>query len=65
MVKLYEVIDAPDSTKIYLVLEYTEKGEIEWRDDLDQPVLSIEQSRKIFRDIVNGLDYCKVFSINN
>lgn len=43
-----------------MVLEYTEKGEIEWRDDLDHPVLSVQQSRKIFRDVVCGLDYRKV-----
>ncbi|KAI8987795.1 kinase-like domain-containing protein [Mycotypha africana] len=57
VVRLYEVIDIPENRKIYMALEYTENGEIEWRDDNDKPIMSSEQSRKIFRDIVNGLDY--------
>ncbi|KAF7720853.1 hypothetical protein EC973_005904 [Apophysomyces ossiformis] len=57
VVKLREVIDDPASRKIYMALEYIEGGEIEWRDDNDRPVLSIEESRRIFRDIVSGLDY--------
>ncbi|KAG2212362.1 hypothetical protein INT47_001723 [Mucor saturninus] len=57
VVKLREVIDDPTSRKIYLVLEYTETGEIEWRDEYDAPVMTIDEARRIFRDIVNGLDY--------
>ncbi|KAG1454947.1 hypothetical protein G6F56_007194 [Rhizopus delemar] len=55
VVQLLEVMDNPESKKMYIVLEYT-CGEIEWRQD-EKPVLSIEESRRIFRDIVNGLDY--------
>lgn len=57
VVQLLEVMDNPESKKMYIVLEYT-CGEIEWRQD-EKPVLSIEESRRIFRDIVNGLDYRK------
>jgi serine/threonine protein kinase len=57
VVKLREVIDDPASRKIYMALEYTECGEIEWRDEYDEPVMTINEARRIFRDIVNGLDY--------
>ncbi|KAG0165944.1 hypothetical protein DFQ28_008088 [Apophysomyces sp. BC1034] len=57
VVKLREVIDDPSNRKIYMALEYIERGEIEWRDDSDRPVLSIDQSRRIFRNVVSGLDY--------
>ncbi|OAD69205.1 protein kinase SSP1 related [Phycomyces blakesleeanus NRRL 1555(-)] len=57
VVQLKEVIDDPQSRKIYMALEYTEKGEIEWRDDQDRPILRLPEIRKIFRDVVSGLDY--------
>ncbi|KAI8636596.1 kinase-like domain-containing protein [Parasitella parasitica] len=57
VVRLREVIDVAESRKIYMALEYTESGEIEWRDSQDQPVMSVEEARRIFRNIVNGLDY--------
>lgn len=61
MVRLREVIDDPASRKIYLALEYMEGGEIKWREDdeSNQPVLSIDEARYIFRDVVSGLDYCE------
>lgn len=36
-----------------------EGGEVIWKDEDDMPTLPIDRSRAIFRDIVNGLDYCK------
>ncbi|KAI7907587.1 kinase-like domain-containing protein [Cokeromyces recurvatus] len=57
VVQLFEVIDVPESRKIYMALEYTENGEIGWRDEYDHPILSINEARRIFRDIVSGLDY--------
>ncbi|OAD05159.1 hypothetical protein MUCCIDRAFT_17218, partial [Mucor lusitanicus CBS 277.49] len=57
VVRLREVIDVPESRKIYMALEYTESGEIEWRDSQDRPVMTVDEARRIFRDIVNGLDY--------
>ncbi|KAI9361032.1 kinase-like domain-containing protein [Pilaira anomala] len=59
VVRLREVIDDPASRKIYLALEYMEGGEIKWREDdeSNQPVLSIDEARYIFRDVVSGLDY--------
>lgn len=98
IVQLKEVLDDKSSHKIYLVLEYLEKGEIKWKkrglpaklsdtdadtdpnripcigsvsrtlDDIDdeeelllsdeyQPNLNFKQCRKIFRDVVLGLEY--------
>ncbi|KAK9727625.1 hypothetical protein K7432_001709 [Basidiobolus ranarum] len=57
VVRLYEVIDDPEAKKIYLVLEYVDGGEMKWRDEYDQPILSLDSSRQIFRDVVLGLEY--------
>ncbi|KAG0737301.1 hypothetical protein G6F23_010430 [Rhizopus arrhizus] len=57
VVRLKEVIDDPASSKIYLALEYMEGGEVMWRDGDNKPVLSVSEARKIFRDVVSGLDY--------
>lgn len=60
VVRLREVIDDPASRKIYLALEYMEGGEIVWREEDEEsstPVLTMEESRQIFRDVVSGLDY--------
>jgi serine/threonine protein kinase len=58
VVQLLEVMDNSESRKIYMALEYSEYGEIEWRDENEQPVMTVDEARKIFRDVVNGLDYC-------
>lgn len=68
VVALREVMDDPDSKKIYLginisiiilivVLEYMGGGQLQWRDADDNPVLNIEQIRSIIRDTVLGLEY--------
>jgi serine/threonine protein kinase len=68
VVALREVMDDPDSKKIYLgmallgirltvVLEYMGGGQLQWRDSDDNPVLNIEQIRSIIRDTVLGLEY--------
>lgn len=96
IVRLKEVLDDLNSYKIYLVLEYLEKGEIRWKklkliepeekpndggdlpccgskgrktsytiEDEDNDLLSNEflpnltfkQSRKVFRDVLLGLEY--------
>lgn len=42
-------------------LEYMDGGEIVWREDDESntPVLTMNEARSIFRDVVSGLDYCK------
>lgn len=57
VVKLMEVIDDPASRKIYMVLEYMEGGEIKWTNEQEQPLLPVNESREIFRDVVCGLEY--------
>ncbi|CAI2179088.1 13232_t:CDS:2 [Funneliformis geosporum] len=57
VVRLKEVIDDPMSRKIYMVIEYMEGGEIQWKDEYDRPIMSVEGARRIFRDVVLGLEY--------
>lgn len=81
VVKLIEVLDAENSRKIYLVLEYLEKGEVKWQltpedvltkieakhsyisgditisDCSPEPLLSLKETKKIFLDVVSGLEY--------
>lgn len=63
VVRLLEVLDAENSRKIYLVLEYLEKGEIKWQqlpEDLSgvqEPLLSLRDTKHAFRDVVCGLEY--------
>ncbi|EEB08337.2 CAMKK/ELM protein kinase Ssp1 [Schizosaccharomyces japonicus yFS275] len=56
VVRLREVIDDPASTKVYLVLEYMSGGELQWTS-FGEPVLSVDEARKAFRDVVLGLEY--------
>lgn len=77
VVKLIEVLDAESSRKIYLVLEYLEKGEVKWQmtqedvfnkvkmtdstihyeDCVSEPLLTYDETRRIFGDTLCGLDY--------
>ncbi|KAI9143821.1 kinase-like domain-containing protein [Paraphysoderma sedebokerense] len=57
VVRLYEVIDDPMSEKVYMVMEYIDGGEIPWKDDSGHPLLTIDEARKIIRDVIVGLEY--------
>lgn len=64
IVKLIEVLDSEASRKIYMILEYLEKGEIHWQRMVDndpseqpEPLLSLADTKRIFRDVVSGLEY--------
>ncbi|SPO24637.1 related to Serine/threonine-protein kinase [Ustilago trichophora] len=57
VVQLKEVIDDPQSKKIFMVLEYMEGGEITWKDDQGRPTLTVDEARSILRDVVCGLEY--------
>ncbi|KAF6008603.1 hypothetical protein HII13_003927 [Brettanomyces bruxellensis] len=63
IVKLIEVLDAEGSRKIYMVLEYMEKGEICWQrkdsttDGKPEPLLDLNHVKRVFRDVVFGLEY--------
>jgi serine/threonine protein kinase len=39
------------------VMEYLEGGEVNWRNQNDEPILKVEQTRRIIRDAVLGLEY--------
>ncbi|KAK9459189.1 kinase-like domain-containing protein [Lipomyces oligophaga] len=57
IVRLREVLDDPTSPKIFLVLEYVERGEIKWHNEDGSPATTIDFARRIFRDVVLGLEY--------
>jgi serine/threonine protein kinase len=67
VVGLKEVIDDPHAEKIYLVLEYLAGGDIKWRNTTTnppKPVLTQDEARRVFRDTVCGLQYCKYYPID-
>ncbi|TCD61659.1 hypothetical protein EIP91_008107, partial [Steccherinum ochraceum] len=57
VVQLLEVIDDRLSEKIYMVMEYLAGGEIKWRTTSDEPALRVDQTRRICRDVILGLEY--------
>ncbi|KAI0052316.1 kinase-like protein [Auriscalpium vulgare] len=57
IVRLLEVIDDRLFKKVYMVMEYLGGGEIKWRDSLNNPVLRVDQCRRICRDVILGLEY--------
>ena len=73
VIRLHEVINDANDDKIFLVLDYAEKGQlIEWDDlnakfyYLDQEMdnddfLEEEQLRDLARETVRGLAYCYTF----
>jgi len=42
---------------IITVMEFLGGGEIKWRDSENNPVLRVDQSRRICRDVILGLEY--------
>jgi serine/threonine protein kinase len=56
VVSLHEVIDDPNAKKIFLVQEFMEKGPL-MPDSENVTPLSIDKSRKYFRDILKGVIY--------
>lgn len=57
VVQLLEVLDDVKSNKIYLVLEYLERGEVEWQAGEGVPVMSIDGARDVARNVISGLEY--------
>lgn len=46
------------STNAFLpVMEYLGGGEIKWRTQSDHPLLRVDQTRRICRDVILGLEY--------
>ncbi|KAF7329216.1 Other/CAMKK/ELM protein kinase [Mycena kentingensis (nom. inval.)] len=58
IVKLRAFIDDPREDCVRLVLEYMEGGELQWRErDSDTPYLNLDQTRRVMRDVVLGIEY--------
>ena len=55
VVSLIEVIDDDEFGKVYLVLEYVERGEIVWRKQTDKDIAAFERER-IQRERANTVD---------
>ena len=39
-------------------MEYLAGGPVAWSNDDHKPILMLQQTRRIMRDIVLGLEYC-------
>ena len=59
VVRMKEIIDDPDSSKLFMIMEYCEGGEVRWRTGEGRPALTLEKTRSIFRDTLLGLEYCE------
>ena len=57
VVRLKEVIDDPSSKKIFMILEFMEGGEVQWKDGRGFPTLTVDEARRTLRDVVLGLEY--------
>ncbi|KAL8848116.1 MAG: hypothetical protein Q9221_006836 [Calogaya cf. arnoldii] len=55
VVSLIEVIDDDEYQKVYLILEFVQRGEIIWRKKTDKDVAIFEMNR-IHRDLTNNFD---------
>ena len=42
-----------------LVMEFLAGGEIRWTDLQQRPTLSLQETRRIVRDVILGLEYCR------
>ena len=51
-----EIIDDPENSKLFMILEYCEMGEVKWKKE-DGPALSLCETRRIFRETLLGLEY--------
>lgn len=40
-------------------MEFLSGGEIKWRNVEHEPILHVDQARRICRDAILGLEYCK------
>ncbi|RSH94107.1 hypothetical protein EHS25_006761 [Saitozyma podzolica] len=57
IVRMREIIDDLEQSKIFMILEYCEGGEIHWKEDEGGPALTVGETRRIFRDTLLGLEY--------
>ncbi|KAF5374043.1 hypothetical protein D9757_010051 [Collybiopsis confluens] len=59
VVRLYEVIDDRKNAMVFMVMEYLGGGEIQYTNPTNPgtPVLTVEQTRRVMRDAILGLEY--------
>lgn len=50
-----------NSSLLPVVMEYLGGGEIKWRTNDGEPVLRVDQTRRICRDVILGLEYCAFY----
>ncbi|KAF7312724.1 Other/CAMKK/ELM protein kinase [Mycena indigotica] len=57
IVKIQDFIDDPCNDSVYILMEYMQGGELQWRTQADQPCLTMGQIRRVMRDVVLGIEY--------
>ncbi|KAF8161179.1 other/CAMKK/ELM protein kinase [Crassisporium funariophilum] len=57
LVRLVEIIDDPKDEKIYMIMEYLAGGPVEWCNADHRPILKLQQTRRILRDTILGMEY--------
>ena len=60
-------VDTPNAVRTLTtvaVMEYLGGGEVKWRNDQHQPILTVEQTRRIMRDAILGLEYCELICVH-
>jgi [calcium/calmodulin-dependent protein kinase] kinase len=62
VVRMKEIIDDPEQSKLFMIMEYCEGGEIKWQDGQERPALTVAETRRIFRETLLGLEYRRFFS---
>jgi [calcium/calmodulin-dependent protein kinase] kinase len=62
LVKLHEVLDDPKDSKVYLIMELVERGEL-IGDVMSVKPFSNSTARRYFRDVLCGLAYLHVHGV--
>ncbi|KAF7301645.1 Other/CAMKK/ELM protein kinase [Mycena indigotica] len=58
IVRFQYFIDDKSNDSMYILMEYMEGGELQWRErDSSRPYLTIEQTRRVMRDVILGIGY--------
>ncbi|KAE9398861.1 kinase-like protein [Gymnopus androsaceus JB14] len=57
VVRLYEVIDDRKNDMVFMVMEYLGGGEVKYANSNGEPLLRVDQTRRIMRDAILGLEY--------
>lgn len=62
IVKLYEVIEDEEYKKLYMIMEYCEKGSLKnemVKKNKKGIGMNEKEAKVLFKGIIRGLDYCK------